>query len=676
MPLLLSADIVAIAYWILYCLLGLLFLVLIIYAITARVSILTTVRSNTNVVEGDAWYFLPTASITLKATAKVMIIRQQADNVVRTKQVIELALENTVNIEPDTDQVFSLKYTPFFFSNDELKVSTNDSGLLENISATAEDRLTAIVAQVADAASTLPDARAGGPGFAKEMAPASTLTVEIREFTRVFSIPPDKIKNASDKPDKLDWQVDLNDSNGGPASRMDLGFTYTFRNCPAGNAFAHHQGPFNGVLTRPLARVGLTVTWTATPHDDKPAITNESSILIPDKSRVIHIPIRRFAFVRNQFMPRFHDGLLIENYISKPSGAEALVSIPIRILKAIVSIPAEIFSFKVTHLRQETTLATEQANLLKAQAQLQQAGTQQQPRQPDGSAGTQPTGTAQPPTTPIPVKPAPAPLPQPTLPQLGKAPAPEVAPVKKIMQYVKPETLVPLDKATIRLDAPPVSVSWQDQVNLTDWNDYQNEKIKDCVPAAAAHLVMNWTANAKGRLVSPLNNDVLKAYIFFSKFDPVTGANNVDIRTTDLLRYWRDTGIGPDRILNFIPLRRKDLDELKQAVYLFGGAVVGLQLPVSAQHQNPWVIPADDSNGDRTPNSWGGHAVAVVGYDDQYITCITWGKPQLMNWDFYHAYNDESYAPLSPGDWINDRGLNPKGIDLKTLEDDQRNFGF
>ncbi len=679
MPQLLLGDITDIAQDVLITLAILLAVTLIIYIITRTVSILTTTKTIVNLIEGDAYYFLPTASITLKATAKVVIIRHQADNVVQTKQVIELAMENTVNIEPDTSQVFSINYNPFFFSTDELKVCTNASGLLENISATSEDRITAIASQIADAATSLvPDAKAVGPG-GKDLSPGSILTVEIREFIRTFTIPPDKIKNASDNQDKLDWQVDLNDHIGGPASHMDLGITYSFSHCPTGDPFLFDSGPFNGVLTRPLARVGLKVTWNGAPPDTKTTVTNESSVLIPDISRAIKIPIRRFAFVKNQYSPKFHDGLLIENNITKPSGAEALISIPIKILKAIVAIPAELFSFKFTHLRQQTALATEQTNLLKAQTALQQAAAPPTPPPPGNPPpGTPPLPITPPPPgtptagTPPPGTPPPAPLPQqPTLPQLGKAPAPAAVPVKKIADYVDEKTFIPQGKTTINMAAPPIIVSWQDQVKLTNWNDYQNTKIKDCVPAAAAHLIMNWTANAKGQLVNPLFSDVLKAYIKFSNFNPTTGENNVNIQIIDLLRYWRDTtGSGLDQILSYIPLRRGDFDELKQAVFLFGGAIVGLQLPVSAQNQNPWVPPTG------TVDKWGGHAVAVVGYDDHFITCISWGVKQKMNWDFYKAYNDESYAPLSQIDWINDRGLNPKGINLDTLKNDQDNFGF
>jgi len=72
---------------------------------------------------------------------------------------------------------------------------------------------------------------------------------------------------------------------------------------------------------------------------------------------------------------------------------------------------------------------------------------------------------------------------------------------------------------------------------------------------------------------------------------------------------------------------------------------------------------------DFTPGSWGGHAVPVLAYDSDTLTCITWGAKKRMTWEFFARYCDESYAPLSP-DWLNARGKTPEGLDLDALQTD------
>ena len=70
-----------------------------------------------------------------------------------------------------------------------------------------------------------------------------------------------------------------------------------------------------------------------------------------------------------------------------------------------------------------------------------------------------------------------------------------------------------------------------------------------------------------------------------------------------------------------------------------------------------------------TPGSWGGHAVPILAYDSDTLTCITWGAKKRMTWEFFARYCDESYAPLSP-DWLNAHGTDPAGLDLAQLRAD------
>src|SRR5438132_7532693 len=91
-------------------------------------------------------------------------------------------------------------------------------------------------------------------------------------------------------------------------------------------------------------------------------------------------------------------------------------------------------------------------------------------------------------------------------------------------------------------------------------------------------------------------------------------------------------------------------DEVKAAVYLFGGIDIGIQLPLSAEAEVAAGMPWTQTSGE--PGTWGGHAVNVVSYDASGIICVTWGQLQRMTWEFFTKYCDEAYAIL-PSDWEN-----------------------
>lgn len=65
---------------------------------------------------------------------------------------------------------------------------------------------------------------------------------------------------------------------------------------------------------------------------------------------------------------------------------------------------------------------------------------------------------------------------------------------------------------------------------------------------------------------------------------------------------------------------------------------MGLNMPKSLNTDHEiWDLMPGDLTGDNAPGSDGGHAVAVLGYDAQYITFITWGEKKQMTWAFWKA---------------------------------------
>jgi hypothetical protein len=214
-----------------------------------------------------------------------------------------------------------------------------------------------------------------------------------------------------------------------------------------------------------------------------------------------------------------------------------------------------------------------------------------------------------------------------------------------------------------KLFSPPQAVDWGK--NITDWPMYSNDKYADCTCAAAAHMIENWTAACEARKTLT-NSQVLKFYKHFTAPGP---DSNCDV--LGVLKYWRSNGLAGDKIMAFAQLEKRNVREAKQAIAIFGGCYVGIELPkFAATAQNPptvpWVVPPRGPLGDAAPDPKFGHCVAAVGYDSENLYVVSWGAIKSMSWQFYMDYADESYAVLSK-DFLS-KNKTPSGFDLTQLK--------
>jgi hypothetical protein len=215
----------------------------------------------------------------------------------------------------------------------------------------------------------------------------------------------------------------------------------------------------------------------------------------------------------------------------------------------------------------------------------------------------------------------------------------------------------------------PPEVSWVTKVSA--WPMMLNDSLGDCTCAAAGHMIEQWTTYA-GSPFTPPDSAILTAYE-----DPSVGDYNPNDASTDngavmldVLNYWRQTGIGGHKIFAFMKVNLANMDEVREAVYLFGNVYWGVQLPASAQGADSWTVPdggVASPNG--SPGSWGGHCVPIVAMSPETLTCVTWGETLKMSHGFFSDYGDEGYAVLSL-DWIEKNGLSPGQFNLKQLEAD------
>jgi len=213
---------------------------------------------------------------------------------------------------------------------------------------------------------------------------------------------------------------------------------------------------------------------------------------------------------------------------------------------------------------------------------------------------------------------------------------------------------------TPALPAPPPAVT--NSQGITSWGMMLNDTLGNCTIAGVGHAVQIWTL-AKGNEITVPDSAVLQCYEQWDGYDPANPASDQGGVELDVLNDWRQQGFSGHELLAFADLDPALRDELhvKQAIALFGGLYIGLQLPITAQTQDVWdAVTGDDGK----PGSWGGHCVVVPDYDPDGLTCITWGAPKRMTWNFWGTYCDEAHALLSP-DW-----QPPVGFDLVSLQAD------
>jgi hypothetical protein len=244
--------------------------------------------------------------------------------------------------------------------------------------------------------------------------------------------------------------------------------------------------------------------------------------------------------------------------------------------------------------------------------------------------------------------------------QLGRAKSAPDARTLQLRNYVD----------VVTLPVPPV----QEMLDTTStWPMLANDRFNCCTSASAGHMVHHWTA-ANQRGVFLTDDDIIRAHA------QLTGDRLMEpVSMLDALKYWRKSGIGDHRVHAFVSAghtNEVDPDDLRCVIHMFGSAYIGLDLPhyvVAGDPQGwpdiPWEISTTASPEDAAPQISMGHCVAAIGYDDQAIYVVTWGRLKTMSWDFFRRYTDEAYAVLSP-DWVEQNAISPSGFDLTTLARD------
>lgn len=235
-------------------------------------------------------------------------------------------------------------------------------------------------------------------------------------------------------------------------------------------------------------------------------------------------------------------------------------------------------------------------------------------------------------------------------------------------RHPKRDARVPaLSRYTALLPAAPATCDYSGK--LKNIGMMVNDSLGDCTCAAVGHAIQVWTSQSSDEVTIP-DAAVVSLYEAVGHYNPAVPSSDQGAVESEVLDYWLRNPVAGHAITGYATLEPGNLSEVRDAVWMFGGAYIGLALPISAQGQGSvWSVPPGGPTGQGQPGSWGGHAVFVTGYDERGLTFVTWGALQRMTWEFWSAYCDEAYA-IEGQDWFLADGSSVSGFQHSILDAD------
>ena len=207
-----------------------------------------------------------------------------------------------------------------------------------------------------------------------------------------------------------------------------------------------------------------------------------------------------------------------------------------------------------------------------------------------------------------------------------------------------------IDKRTIPLKAvirrellPPLPETYNiDEAlgGIEDERMFNNSKYGDCVIAARAHQTFRFEKYEQGEQIDITDEEVVDEYF------EQTGGEDRGLVLLLSLNDWRSDGWsvgGKDyTIYAYGKVDQLDPEEVRHCIHLLGGLNLGMRVYQADIDQfnngEDWHLTGNPGN------YLGGHGIYVYAYDDNGVTCMTWGKRQKMTWEFFTNRVDEAYG--------------------------------
>ena len=200
----------------------------------------------------------------------------------------------------------------------------------------------------------------------------------------------------------------------------------------------------------------------------------------------------------------------------------------------------------------------------------------------------------------------------------------------------------------------PVVTNWRSKSQKSLATVLGNDVYGDCTVAAAAHCIGIASANTHTERVYQ-TKEITDIYFKLS------GNRDNGLNMELLLKYWQKTGIVGEKCGVYLSIPN-DFDTIRSAISLFGAVYAGF-----APVPNAWM---EDKIWDVPTRGQGGHAIAMVDSDDEYIYISTWGDVRKLTRKGLPIF-DEVYIVLDP-DWIDKA---PNGFNTHQLLEDFNSLG-
>jgi hypothetical protein len=303
-------------------------------------------------------YCLPETVLEIELKIMVMV-SFEGNNKLSQVKIIERNFVTKTSLQADVSSTYAVRYKVHHLSNDEIGVSVNEHNMLESLNVVADDQSSAIVSAVVSAPATvLADKTAQRgmfPGAQKES------RIEIREYSKGFKF--DAWASVTE-PQAASWNFTVYSEDHKSNKPVDASFTLraevqgTKSTDDKARSVSVPEGEVTGLLFRTKTPASVLIK----------NIADETEVKLPglifiDKSFVFSVPIRRNPFVKRKHDLVIKSGVLISHVLVKPSSVLGFIGIPIAFAKAIVSIPAQLISFRIDTVTRKRDLEAMKNNL-------------------------------------------------------------------------------------------------------------------------------------------------------------------------------------------------------------------------------------------------------------------------------------------------------------------------
>lgn len=271
---------------------------------------------------------------------------------------------------PDTAHRYLLRHDESLARDDKLKFEVSN-GLLSSSAAESTGQMSTVLLNVVRAL--------GAAG-------TSSTTMRIKSTQQPDLAPPKSTPPACE-PYDLDLRFDPTDAQDVARAKdaldrrgLDLGLSGLARGPgTAGPAapIARPAEPVAGLVYRAPVPMQIAVSATQNAAGARQACGLEEGVAtarvsgtFPDATTRFALPIQGAAFAKVSAKYGFKDGMPLSADIDRPSQLVAITALPVDILKALISVPAELIKLRVDYSSQAAAQAEAQVREAKAQQDL------------------------------------------------------------------------------------------------------------------------------------------------------------------------------------------------------------------------------------------------------------------------------------------------------------------